>query len=105
MKPAARSPPAPGMFCTTMVGLPGTKRPRWRASSRAKVSKPPPVPDATTILIVCPRKNDSADVCAKPSGAASIDTVASPATQIVRAASVLFIRFSSRCAALLLEPT
>jgi len=30
-----RSEPAPGMFCTTIVGAPRRKRARWRCTSRA----------------------------------------------------------------------
>ena len=32
---AARSEPAPGMFCTTTVGWPGMCLPMWRARMRA----------------------------------------------------------------------
>ncbi len=35
MKLIRRRPLAPGMFCTTVVGLPGRCLPRWRANRRA----------------------------------------------------------------------
>ena len=38
----ARKLPAPGMFFGTTLGLPGMCLPRWRASSRPKVSLLPP---------------------------------------------------------------
>ena len=38
MKLVASTLPPPGMFCTTMFGLPGMKRGMWRAISRAVTS-------------------------------------------------------------------
>ena len=38
MKLAASTLPPPGMFCTSMLGLPGMNRGMWRAISRAVTS-------------------------------------------------------------------
>ena len=43
-KLAARMWPAPGMFFGTMVGSPGMCLARWRATTRALESSPPPTP-------------------------------------------------------------
>ena len=52
---AATSPPPPGMLTTMTVGSPAMWRPMWRETRRAVVSKPPPAPDPTMMLMVLPR--------------------------------------------------
>lgn len=43
------------MFCAMMLGRPGMKRPKWRATSRMMMSYSPPGPTPVTMVMVLPR--------------------------------------------------
>src|SRR4030088_688154 len=61
MRFAVTRPPAPGVVWTMMVGLPGMKRLRCRATTRAEMSLMPPGAVPTMRVTARPRQNCSTD--------------------------------------------
>src|SRR2546426_8253540 len=80
--------PAPVMFSTTIVGLPGMCRPMWREITRAYVSKPPPGAKPTTRRMVLPSKKDWARA-APPPAASTIARVERARTRLLMSSSVV----------------
>src|SRR5262245_12473536 len=95
----ARSEPAPGMFCTTIAGVPARKRARCRCTSRAYPSTPPPGGMPTMILMVLPANDAGSARTATGAAAARASNRKEPSPTDRRRADTALLRLGGLLAA------